>query len=129
MPKRKPSTRNGPHRSHKPPLARNDRIKKEYMMPATMPIIMLSIMNATRRKSQWLISNCELLPVVIFSSLPLFQRNSLLSLALFTLPYCFASTDLHSAVSTMVLLRRQEVHLARAMHCSHSLFGQIAMTK
>jgi hypothetical protein len=36
------------------------------MTDATMAIIVLSIMNATRRKSQWFMSNCELLPVDIF---------------------------------------------------------------
>ena len=36
------------------------------MIAAGMPIIMLSMTNARKRKSQWFISNCELLPVDIF---------------------------------------------------------------
>ena len=66
MPKVKASSTKGPQKTQKPPLEMSAKIATAYMMAATMPIIIVSIMNATRRMSQWFISICELLCVDIF---------------------------------------------------------------
>lgn len=88
------------------------------MIAAGMPIIMLSIMNATRRKSQWFISNCELLPVDIFSSLTLFQRNSLLSLTLFSIALSSSlRLLLHRSIETFAFSDMNKLELCEGLGC------------